>query len=372
MPSVYPIPATAREYNAAPNEESLMKRSLTVLIATLLASGALLYPPARGTTALAAHPSAARDVKKTCKFVTKKVHGHKKKVKVCSNKPPAHPAAPGLFDQPTGIAVDGRGNVFVSNWANDKVVKLSASGQPSATWTTFSSPPPIPPRPGGIALDAGGNAYVANGGMATITKLSPTGAILAQWGGNGTFDDPYSVALDSAGNIYVADYDGSRIAKLSSSGTQLTSLGSGIQGPMGIALDAQGRLYVTELGANDILQLSPNGTLLATWGASGSALMLKSPTGITLDSAGNVYVVDAGDSRIVKLSSTGQVLATWGTSGSAPGQFKLPTNLYYSDYGKGEYEGIAVDSANNIYVADTGNNRVQKLSPTGQVLAIWK
>ena len=82
------------------------------------------------------------------------------------------------------------------------------------------------------------------------------------------------------------------------------------------------------------------------------------PTGIAIDGAGNLYLADTGNDRIQKLSPNGEPLALWGARGPEPGHFRSP-------------HGLAIDGAGNVYVADTKNHRVQKLSPAGQPLAQW-
>ncbi len=135
------------------------------------------------------------------------------------------------------------------------------------------------------------------------------------------------------------------------------------------AVDRHGNIYVTE-GSGlyvgniptvhvDIVKLSPSGQVLARWGRFGSRRgELNQPAGVVVDPHDNVYVADYGNDRVQKFSPSGKVLAVWGSFGTAPGHFDLPM-------------GIALDSYGNIYVTDYGNNRVQKLSPSGKVLSVW-
>ena len=125
--------------------------------------------------------------------------------------------------------------------------------------------------------------------------------------------------------------------------------------PSGVAVDGAGNLYVADSGNHRIQKLSPTGEPLAQWGTEGSAAgQFFQPGGVAVDSDGNIYVADGSlfggpNSRIQQLSANGEPMAEWGTRGSAPGQFRAP-------------QGIAVDGVGNIFVADTLNDRIQKLT----------
>jgi sugar lactone lactonase YvrE len=88
------------------------------------------------------------------------------------------------------------------------------------------------------------------------------------------------------------------------------------------------------------------------------------PNGVAVDAKDNIYVVDRANSRVQKLSPSGVILARWGMLGSGSGQFSLASN--------GRLNGIAVGRHGNVFVADTANNRIQKLSPQGKVLSVWR
>jgi tripartite motif-containing protein 71 len=131
----------------------------------------------------------------------------------------------------------------------------------------------------------------------------------------------------------------------------------------GIAVDTQDNIYVIGAdfgnaanGSYALYKLSPVGQVLATWGLKGNPnTMLLA--GLVMDKQGTFYLSDSGG-RIDRLSSAGTLLAPWGKHGSRPGQFSGPDDL-------------ALDTSGNIYVADSQNNRIQKLSPTGRPLAAW-
>jgi tripartite motif-containing protein 71 len=145
------------------------------------------------------------------------------------------------------------------------------------------------------------------------------------------------------------------------------TLGSG-DGPYAVALDRQCNSYVTDSQHFRILKLSPDGTMLAQWSLPGERAPgeSSSPRGVAVDAQGNVYATDASRDRVYKFSPQGQVTATWGLcpdggvtcDPTLPGRFISP-------------EGIAVDGAGNVFVAEAAGQRVQKLSKDGKSLGVW-
>jgi sugar lactone lactonase YvrE len=128
---------------------------------------------------------------------------------------------------------------------------------------------------------------------------------------------------------------------------------------IGIAIDPQGNLYVTE--ADQIFKFSPSFQVLAKWGGGGKGNGQTSGAyGLALDSAGNIYVADSGNNRIEKLSSTGQYITSWPTPSDTPGVFVRPGYL-------------AVDAQGYVYVSSGSHGGVvQKYSPAGQLVATWR
>jgi DNA-binding beta-propeller fold protein YncE len=168
------------------------------------------------------------------------------------------------------------------------------------------------------------------------------------------------LAADQKGSVYIAATGTGVVDTVSSSGFAVAAWGSPGVGPrhfaepVALAVDDTGNLYVADRSNNCIQKLSPSGKPLALWGGPGphdgsdDPGKFRHPSGIAVDRIGDVYVADTGNDRIEEFSPTGKLLAMQGSPGSGPGQFRHPM-------------GIALDQYGNVYVADTGNNRVQKL-----------
>jgi sugar lactone lactonase YvrE len=224
--------------------------------------------------------------------------------------------------------------------------------------------------------------------MSYTTQAIPTEAVVTTFAGSGSagstngtgtnasFNLPNDVAVDSAGNVYVADDSNHRIRKITPSGV-VTTFAGGSQGsadgtgtnaqfyyPDGIALDSAGNVYVADRYNNAIRKITPAG--LVTTLATG----FNSPYSVVLDSSGNVYVADTMNHVIKKVTPSG-VVTTFAGSGIGAGG-------YYGAFADGtgtnasfDYPtGVGIDSAGNLYVADAGNNRVRKITPSGVVTTL--
>lgn len=223
--------------------------------------------------------------------------------------------------------------------------------------------------PSDVAVDQAGNVYVADFANNRIQKFGPDGNFLLGWGTAGTadgeFQRPYSVAVDEANNVYVADSDNNRIQKFSSGGTFIATWGSfgygngGFNFPCGIAVGPDGFVYVSDTLNYRVQKFTPDGTFVSKWGTNGSLFgEFNVPRGIAVGPNGHVVVADSFNNRIQVFTSAGVWYAGWGTWGSGNGQFNSPT-------------GVEVDRDGIVYVADTGNDRIQKSYVGGGMITKW-
>lgn len=314
------------------------------------------------------------------------------------------PAVTALFDTPRGVAVDAAGNVLVADTSNSRIRTITPGGVVSTIAGTgqagFSGDggPATLARlnlPGSLAPATDGSVYFTdcNG---RVRKFSPGGVIntfaMAQWIFC-TFDYYYyyeeisrgSIALDTAGNLYVADTYRYRIYKVTPSGVISVYAGNGTFGfggdggpatsasisePWGIAVDASGNLYIADSYNNRIRKVTPAGIISTIAGSEpggfggdgGPALsaQFNQPSGLAFDAGGNLYIADTYNHRIRRMTPAGIVttVAGNGTAG-VNGDGGPPTLAQLDTPG-----GVAVDAAGNLYVADSNNNRIRKVTFT--------
>ena len=299
------------------------------------------------------------------------------------------------FNYSSGVAVDTIGNVYVADSYNNKIRKITGAGEVTTLAgsgiagsadglgieASFNNPT-------GVAVDGNGNVYVADSYNNKIRKITASGDVTTLAGsgepgtanGTGTaarFNGPSGVAVDQSGTLYVADTDNQKIRKITASGSVTNYAGSGISGstdgtgaeasfyyPQGIAVDGTGTLYVADTDNQKIRKIEAGGvvTTLAGSGSYGSTdgtgtlASFNGPSGVAVDVNNNVFVADAGNNKIRKISATGEVttLAGSGVEGAIDGS-GIEANFKYP-------EGVAVDGNGKVYVADGYNNKIRKIS----------
>jgi sugar lactone lactonase YvrE len=313
------------------------------------------------------------------------------------------PATSAELDWPRGLAVDPSGNVFIADTFSDRIRRIDSAGiittVAGSDWgfsgDGYAATSAELEEPYDVAFDQAGNFYIADYDNNRIRKVATNG-IITTVAGNGTsgysgdglsatsakLNYPTGVAVDSAGNLYIADSGNYRVRKVDIYGTITTFAGNGTYGtytdgdpatevsigtPSDVAVDSAGDVYFDNGFSNHIYKVDTHGIITnvagnGTSGYSGDGGLarlaeLNDPTGIAVDADGNIYFADTWNNRIRMISPAGIITTVAGTStGDFAGDGGLATlaELKYP-------EGVAVDAAGNLYIADTQNNRVRRV-----------
>jgi sugar lactone lactonase YvrE len=299
------------------------------------------------------------------------------------------------FNWPTGVAVGHDWTLYVADYANHLIRKVS----PDGTVTTLAGGPPGSADgpgsaarfkgPDSLVLAPSGDLYVADADNRQIRKIAPDGAVTTVAGSGepgdrdgpartAQFTYPTGIAVDGRGVLYVADRGAHRIRTITPEGRVTTLAGSGRPGytdamgaaaqfhdPMTVVVDPAGRLFVADSGTHTIRMITPDGRVSTLAGGgqpgfadgAGRAARFNWPTGLARDEAGNLYVADSNNSNIRKITPDGMVttLAGSGRAGADDGpgrsaRFSFPT-------------GVGVDRQGNLYIADSANHLIRRISP---------
>lgn len=307
------------------------------------------------------------------------------------------PAIAAKLFSPGGVAVDKAGNIYVSDTTNARIRRIASDG--TVTTVAGNGVPGYAGdggpaadaqfrNPSGLAIDSTGNVFVLDSSNRRIRKIAKSG-IITTVAGNGT--DGFSgdggpainasmtpaskLAIDSADNLYIADTSNLRVRKVSTDGTITTIAGNGTNGSggdggpateaqlslpvTGLTVDGSGTIYISELSR--IRAVSPTGiiTTVAVQAPASDSLFLI--VGLAKDSSGNLYIGDAVRSRIRKISPDGvmTVVAGSGVYYAVP---KAPTDAVFS-----RTNAVAADEKGNVLISDPGNSWLWRVSPAGTI-----
>ncbi len=316
------------------------------------------------------------------------------------------PAVSARLNIPEGIAIDAAGNIYFADSNNYRIRRISTDGMITtiagtgvsgysgdgglATLARIGNVP-------GVAVDAAGNVYIADTDAARIRKISPNGMITTFAGAGGTgisgdgglalqanLGNLSTLALDPAGNLYLVS--SWQIRKIDTHGiiTTIGGTGSAVKTPVpgslalsaqvgsflsGIAVDTNSRgIFVADSNSSQVTRIAPDGTLdnFAGNGNTGfccdagpaATAWLNRPSGITFDSIGNLYIADSANARIRKVTPSGTIMTVAGGGNFGFAGDGGPATLATL----ADPESVAFDQIGNVYIADTGNYRVRKIS----------
>lgn len=269
-------------------------------------------------------------------------------------------SGPALFNTPTDVTIGPEGDLWVADYANNRIQHFNPAGEYLGQFGSLGSGAGQLNNPASIAIDAEDNLWVADKGNSRIQKFSPEGALLDGFGslgsGNGQFNRPEGIAIDAAGDIWVSDTYNYRIQKFTAEGDFIEVVapeGLGHVEPTGIDAGPAGKVWVADWAGNRVAALSEDGDFELSFGTSGSGQgQFNRPDAIEADENGNVWVGDQNNGRIQRFDDEGKYVDQFGSVGSGPAQFSFSYPF-----------GFAVGADRRIWVADRNNHRVQRWDP---------
>ena len=325
------------------------------------------------------------------------------------------PATAATLTFPHGVAVDASDNLFIADTSNDRIRKVDAasgiittvagSGESGFFGDAGPATTAMLSGPSGVAADASDNLFIADAGNVRIRKVDAATGIITTVAGNGNFGfsgdggpateaalglsffSGSEVVPDAAGNLFIADTFNHRVRKVDAvTGIITTVAGSGEEGfsgdggaataaalssPLGVAVDSIGNLFITDRDNNRVRKVDAASGIISTVAGSGeegfsgdggaaTAAALSSPLGVAVDAIDNLFIADAGNVRIRKVDAATGIITTVAGSGgfgfSGDGGRSTTAALRL---GFPAGSGVAVDSAGNLFIADTFNHRVR-------------
>lgn len=317
------------------------------------------------------------------------------------------PGSEARFYLPYDLTVDLSGNLYIADQYNHTIRKLTSEGVVTTLagrvgGQTSGSPDGAGAAarffyPAGVTVDSGGNVYVADWGHRTIRKVTPAGVVTTLAGTTGVigavdgfgsaaqFRAPFSVAVDKLGNVFVADRDDHTIRRVTSGGVVTTVAGlNGISGfndgtgstarfssPVGVAVDAADNVYIAEYGTSTVRKMTSGGVVTLLSGVFGSpggtdgpkgVARFSSPEALTVAEDGVVFVADTFNNAIRRIATNGSVTTVAGTISSVGSTDGTASEArFYSP------SGVDVDASGTLYIADTANHTIRKISGAGNV-----
>jgi uncharacterized protein (TIGR03437 family) len=314
-------------------------------------------------------------------------------------------AGSAALNLPWGVVMGPTGVIYIADMENFRVRRVTTGGIIStiagtgvsgysgdggpATAAMFSDVT-------GLAMDAIGNLYVADKSNRRIRKVTATGIVSTVAGtgvqgfsGDGgaatlaTLNTPTSVIVDPAGNLYFADSGNQRIRRIDTNGTITTIAGNGVAGffgdgglatfasmniPLGLARDQSGNLYFADGNNNRIRKITPSG-IISTFAGNGMGLFagdggqatgasINIPSDVAIDTSGNLYIADSGNNRVRKVDPTGIITTAAGTANngfSGDGGPAVEAELNFP-------AGVITDGTGGVYVADRLNSRIRVIA----------
>jgi len=253
------------------------------------------------------------------------------------------------FNNPFDVAVDGKGDLFVADNNNSRVVEIPAGGAPIAIDPILNGTGLS--HPGGVAVDGAGNLFISDLDRNIVVEIPVTGGapIVINPTVNGNdLHYPCGMVIDAAGDLYIADVDNGRVVEVPAGGGAPTAIDPLVDGeklsyPVTLALDSAGDLFIADLFANRIVDVPAGGGAPTAIDPSVNGQSLNFPYGMAMDAADDLYIADANNRVVIVPANGGAATALTPTANGA---------------GLNDPIGIALDGAGDLFIADSLNNRV--------------
>ncbi len=316
------------------------------------------------------------------------------------------------LNSPSGVAVDGSGNLYIADTDNHRIRKVDVDGDISTVagdgTAGFSGDGGAATAaqlifPSGVAVDGDGNLYIADTDNHRIRKVDTDGDISTVAGGGSSLGDggaataarlifPSGVAVDGDGNLYIADRNNHRIRKVDADTDFISTVaGSRYRGdsgdggaataarlnyPRGVAVDGSGNLYIADTDNHRIRKVDADTDFISTVagsryrgdsgdGGAATAARLSSPSGVAVDGSGNLYIADRGNHRIRKVDADTDFISTAAGASSGGGDDGPATAARLTSP-----SDMAVDGSGNLYIADRNNHRIRKIGTDGNITTV--
>lgn len=283
--------------------------------------------------------------------------------------------------RPRGVAVDGAGNLFISETGGNRIRRVSSTGiintfagtgRPAFSGDNGAAVLASLNQPRGLAIDRAGNLFVADSANHRLRRISPTGIITTVAGNGdprGGLNSPGALAIDDSGIVFVADNEAVRVLQSGTLRVLQTFIASGL------AVSSKGELWAASAINNNIAILSPApvrvvaGTGVASFaGDKGSALQaaFNAPNGLAGDRFGNIVVADGGNLRLRKIDAA-EIVST--IAGNGLFRFSGDNGPARSAT-LNQLSGVSIDNAGGFLLSDLGNNRIRRVQADGTILTV--
>ena len=309
------------------------------------------------------------------------------------------PTTSAELNGPTGLALDGAGDLFIADSGNSvirevkpgpgdllslgTILTFAGGGLISDPEFSGSATDAALSGPSGLAMDGSGNLYIADTGNGVIREVS--GGNISTIAAAAGLNAPAGLAIDGQGNLYIADTGNNVVDEVSGGNITTIAAGVGLNAPTGLAIDGQGNLYIADTGNNMVDEVS-GGNITTIAAAAG----LNAPAGLAIDGQGNLYIADSGNNLVSEVSGGNMTTVAGNISASAMAPWARPSglavdgqgNLFVADdVGNVVYEvspsgsittlasnlihptGLAVDTQGDLFIADAGHDVVLEVTP---------